>query len=192
MSTERSGLATHQRMSYRRKKLFRGVRRVFTPAWFVSVYYLLRCRSKISMRAEVEINPNLQLGADCWVGSFAKIKSGDGVLSIGDRARIATGCFIASGAANLMIGRNFIAGPHVRIVASNYRHHQKNMHLEDLGSVSRGITIGHNVWIGGGTTVTDGSQIGDNTIVVANSLVNRKFPPDVILQGNPARIIARR
>ena len=58
--------------------------------------------------------------------------------------------------------------------------------------VSKGITIGDHVWLGAGVTVTDGAEIGDNTIVVANSLVTRKFPPDVVLQGNPAKIIARR
>ena len=33
---------------------------------------------------------------------------------------------------------------------------------------------------------------GYNTIVVANSLVNRRFPANVIVQGNPAKIIFKR
>jgi len=179
-------------MSERRNKLLLGIRRVLTPPSVVSLYYFVKFGAKISTRSEVEISDNLQLGTDCVVGSFAKIKAAHGPLHIGARARIATGCFIASHEGRVAIGDNFIAGPHVRVVGTNYLHHKKNVHLEDLGTVSRGITIGDNVWIGGGCTVTDGAQIGDNTIVVANSLVNRKFPPDVVLQGNPAKIIARR
>lgn len=175
-----------------KKSVWTGVVRVFTPTFFVTLYYFIKFRAKISLKAEVELTPNLLLGNDCHVGSFAKIKASAGPLKIGHRGRIAVGCFIDGGAAGTTIGRNFIAGPHVHIVAVNYRHHAKGEHLEDLGVESKGISIGDNVWIGAGCTVTDGAQIGDNTIVVANSLVTRKFPSDVILQGNPARVIARR
>ena len=64
--------------------------------------------------------------------------------------------------------------------------------MEDQGSTSKGIRIGDNVWVGAGTTILDGSVVGSNTVIVANSLVNRRYPPDVILQGAPAKIIMRR
>ena len=47
-------------------------------------------------------------------------------------------------------------------------------------------------WVGAGAVILDGSVLGNNTVVVANSLVNRRFPPNCILQGNPARILMRR
>lgn len=164
---------------------------MLTPASLVSLRYFLKFKAKISPKAEVEMSPNLQLGHDCHVGSFAKIKATDGVLKIGNRARIAVGAFIDGGKGST-IGDNFIAGPHVHIVAANYSYAKKGVHLEDMDVVSKGITIGDHVWLGAGVTVTDGAEIGDNTIVVANSLVTRKFPADVVLQGNPAKIIARR
>jgi len=66
------------------------------------------------------------------------------------------------------------------------------VHLDDVEKTSKGIKIGNNVWIGAGCTITDGSVIGDNTIVVANSLVNRRYKDDVIIQGNPGKIILNR
>ena len=47
-------------------------------------------------------------------------------------------------------------------------------------------------WVGAGSTILDGTVLGDNTIIVANSLVNRRFPPNVVIQGNPGKVILRR
>jgi len=69
---------------------------------------------------------------------------------------------------------------------------QKDVHLEDQGTTSKGIKIGNNVWIGAGCTILDGAVIGDNTIVVANSLINRRYKQDVIVQGTPAKVILNR
>jgi acetyltransferase-like isoleucine patch superfamily enzyme len=57
---------------------------------------------------------------------------------------------------------------------------------------SLGVRIGSNVWIGANSTILDGAEIGDNSIVVANSLVNRRFPANVIIQGNPAKVVLQR
>lgn len=69
---------------------------------------------------------------------------------------------------------------------------KKGVHLDDQGSFSKGIRIGNNVWIGANSTILDGTEIGDDCIVVANSLVNRRFPSGSIIQGNPAKSIFKR
>lgn len=173
-------------------KIFLGINRILTPSFVKSFYYYFKFQSKISPRAEVDLTKRIILGKNCVVGSFSKIKASEGILSLGDRSGIANGCFISAGEGGIAIGRNFICGPNVNIIGQNYAHGEKGMHLEDIGVVSRGIRIGENVWIGAGSTITDGAVIGNNTIVVANSLVNRRYPDDVILQGNPAKVIFRR
>jgi maltose O-acetyltransferase len=50
------------------------------------------------------------------------------------------------------------------------------------------ITIGDNVWLGGGVIVCPGVSIGDDTVVGAGSVVTRDLPPGVVAFGNPARI----
>ena len=50
------------------------------------------------------------------------------------------------------------------------------------------ITIGDNVWLGGGVIVCPGVTIGDNTVVGAGSVVTRDLPADVVAFGNPARV----
>lgn len=51
------------------------------------------------------------------------------------------------------------------------------------------ITIGNNVWIGGGVTVLSGVTIGDNVVIGAGSVVTKNIPNDVVVVGNPAKII---
>lgn len=173
-------------------KLRKGLARIFTPQIVVSIVYFLRFRAKVSPKAEVDLNDNLTFGKGCVVSSFSKLKSADGPLTIGSRGGFASGCFVATGSGGIHIGDNFICGPNVNIVGVNYAYSSKGVHLEDLGVTSKGIKIGDNVWIGAGCTIADGAVIGDNTIVVANSLVNRRYKDDVILQGAPAKIILKR
>lgn len=49
------------------------------------------------------------------------------------------------------------------------------------------ITVGNNVWIGGGVTVLPGVTIGDNVVIGAGSVVTRDIPSGVIAMGNPCR-----
>lgn len=51
------------------------------------------------------------------------------------------------------------------------------------------ISVGDNVWFGGGVTVCAGVTIGDNTVVGAGSVVTRDLPSGVLAAGNPARVI---
>ncbi len=51
------------------------------------------------------------------------------------------------------------------------------------------ITIGDNVWLGGGVIVCPGVTIGENTVVGAGAVVTRDLPANVVAVGNPARVI---
>ena len=173
-------------------KIMLLVRRFLVPSFVVSVVYFFKYRARISLRAEVEPSKNLTFGPGCTVSSFAKIKSAAGPLRIGERSGFATGCFVSTGAAGIEIGTNVLCGPNVSIVGSSYVHDELDVPFEDQGNSSKGIRIGNNVWIGAGSVVCDGAVIGDNTIVVASSLVTRRYPPNVIIQGAPAKVILRR
>lgn len=51
------------------------------------------------------------------------------------------------------------------------------------------ITIGNNVWLGGGVIVCPGVTIGDNTVVGAGSVVTKDLPANVLALGSPARVV---
>jgi maltose O-acetyltransferase len=52
----------------------------------------------------------------------------------------------------------------------------------------RPITIGDNVWLGGGVIVCPGVAVGDDTVVGAGAVVTRSLPAGVVAVGNPARV----
>ncbi|WP_246657775.1 DapH/DapD/GlmU-related protein [Arthrobacter yangruifuii] len=49
------------------------------------------------------------------------------------------------------------------------------------------ISIGNNVWIGGGTTILPGITVGENSVVGAGAVVPRDVPPNTVVVGNPAK-----
>jgi maltose O-acetyltransferase len=51
------------------------------------------------------------------------------------------------------------------------------------------ITIGDNVWLGGGVIVCPGVTIGDNTTIGAGSVVTKNIPANVVAAGNPCKVI---
>jgi acetyltransferase-like isoleucine patch superfamily enzyme len=167
-------------------------RRFLIPRSFVTLYALWRWSATVSTRAEVELSPNLHLGRGTTVSSFTKIKATDGVLSTGEKCGFGPGCFVAAGEGGIEVGDHVIFGPNCSVIAVNYRYSQLDVPLEEQGLTSQGIRIGNNVWIGANCVILDGSEIGDNSIVVAGSLVNRRFPPSSIIQGNPAKVILSR
>ncbi len=51
------------------------------------------------------------------------------------------------------------------------------------------ITVGDNVWFGGGVQVLPGVTIGSDVVIAAGSVVNRDIPDHVVAGGNPCRVI---
>ena len=88
----------------------------------------------------------------------------------------------------IRIGDNCLIGPQCGFYTAI---HPKNVKDRIAGTVyGKPITVGDNVWFGGHCTILPGVTIGNNVIVGAGSVVTKDVPDDVIVAGNPARIIA--
>lgn len=55
--------------------------------------------------------------------------------------------------------------------------------------LSRPITIGDGVWLGGGVIVCPGVSIGENAVIGAGSVVTQDIPAGVLAVGNPCRVV---
>lgn len=52
------------------------------------------------------------------------------------------------------------------------------------------IKIGNYVYIGSNSLIMPGVDIGDNVLIAAGSVVTKSVPSDVVIGGNPAKIIS--
>ena len=107
-------------------------------------------------------------------------------IHIGERVLINFNCVFLD-AAPISIGDNCFIGPMTGLYTVN--HPFDPVRRNDGYVYGRPITLGQNVWIGGSSTILSGVTIGDNAIVGAGSVVTRDVPANVIVSGNPARII---
>ena len=85
------------------------------------------------------------------------------------------------------IGDNVLFGPAVQLYTAT---HPINAAERRTGlELAKPITIGSDVWIGGGTIICPGVTIGDRSVIGAGSVVTRSIPADVTAAGNPCRVI---
>ena len=94
------------------------------------------------------------------------------------------------------IGANVFMGPNVSLLTPMHplRWQDRNQYQKQNGTLTdkeyaRPITIGDNFWAGGGVTILPGVTLGDNVVVGAGSVVTKSYGDNVVLAGNPARII---
>lgn len=91
--------------------------------------------------------------------------------------------------STIHIGDNCLIGPGVHIYTAT--------HPIEAESRTRGleygkpVKIGDNVWIGGRAVINPGLSIGDNVVVASGAIVTKDVPNNVMVGGNPARIIKR-
>jgi len=96
---------------------------------------------------------------------------------------------VALDVARIAIGEDVQIGPNVQLLTPTHpvEPEPRRAKLE----AAKPITIGDNVWLGGGVIVCPGVTIGDNTVVGAGSVVVKDLPPNVVAVGNPARIVRK-
>lgn len=105
-------------------------------------------------------------------------------ISLGRGVYFNAGCTILD-TAPVRIGDGTMFGPGVHVYCAE---HHKDPTLRAAGlEIARPVTIGKNVWIGGGAIILAGVSIGDRAIVGAGSVVTRDVAADTTVAGNPAR-----
>ena len=108
----------------------------------------------------------VSIGKKCFISFGAKIDTRRGQLIIGDKCEITHGCVILSHDASA-----------------------KRINRNDNGSGK--VKIGNNVFIGVNSVILRNVTIGDNSIIGAGSIVTKDVPPNVVVVGNPAKVIRK-
>ncbi|MFD4668394.1 sugar O-acetyltransferase [Lentzea sp. NPDC058450] len=90
--------------------------------------------------------------------------------------------------ATITIGNDVSIGPRAQLLTALHPiedHEARRQRFESAAP----ITIGDNVWLGGGVIVCAGVTIGENSVIGAGSVVTRDIPPRSLAVGNPCKVI---
>jgi maltose O-acetyltransferase len=106
-------------------------------------------------------------------------------IRIGARTFVNFG-LVALDVAAITIGDDVQIGPNVQLLTPT--HPVEADARRAKWEAAKPITIGSNVWLGGGVIVLPGVSVGANTVVGAGAVVTKDLPPNVVAVGNPARV----
>ena len=85
------------------------------------------------------------------------------------------------------IGDDVLFGPNVSIFTAT---HLLDPQLRPKNAdYTKAVTIGNNVWVGGGSIINPGVTIGDNSVIGSGSVVTKNIPANAVAVGNPCKII---
>jgi acetyltransferase-like isoleucine patch superfamily enzyme len=101
----------------------------------------------------------ITVGKKCYISRGAHVDVRRGEIVIGNKVSISSGCYILA--------------------------HTGRRPLKE----GRATRLEDNVKIYVNAVVLPGVKIGRNSVVGAGSVVTRDVPPDVVVMGNPARVI---
>ncbi|WP_454871154.1 maltose acetyltransferase domain-containing protein [Priestia megaterium] len=86
-------------------------------------------------------------------------------------------------------GDNCLLGPGVHIYTAT---HPIDPNERNSGKeYAKPIIFGDNAWIGGNSVINPGVTIGDNVVIASGSVVTKDIPNNVVVGGNPAKIIKK-
>nr|WP_325185952.1 sugar O-acetyltransferase [uncultured Oscillibacter sp.] len=134
-------------------------------------------------------------GQNLWITPPFFVDYGCNIY-LGDNCEINMNCVFLDD-NRIVIGKNALIAPCVQIYTAFHPANPTDRFGEPKEDGSFGfcktltapVTIGDNVWIGGGAVIMPGVTIGDNVVIGAGSVVTKDIPGDTVAFGNPCRVV---
>ncbi len=139
----------------------------------------------------------IHIGAGTMFGPQVTLSAGmvpgqemitDPVIEIGDRCLIGKGSGIV-GHLEIRIGDDVWTGHHIYITDQNHGYDDLGLPISKQVMPERAVSIGDGSWLGHGTIVLPGAQIGKHVVIGANSVVTGTIPDNCVAAGVPAKVI---
>lgn len=116
-------------------------------------------------------------------------------ISIGKNTFINFNCTILD-TNKVKIGENVLIAPNVQIYSATHPLKateriklQHGPNEAPYQTLTKPVTIGDNVWIGGNAVILPGVTIGDNAVIGAGSVVTKSIPENSLAVGNPCKVV---
>jgi acetyltransferase-like isoleucine patch superfamily enzyme len=142
----------------------------------------LKGLSRVSFGARVRIYPHLRMEV---ITHYKKAQ-----ILIEDEVSAGQNLHLIS-AGMLKIGRGTLLSSNIMITNVNHKFEDISKSVTDQSLEVKDVCIGENCFIGFGSIIMPGSQLGNHCIVGANSVVKGKFGDHCVIVGNPAKVIKK-
>ena len=107
-------------------------------------------------------------------------------IHVGENFFANFGCVILD-VAEVRFGNNCMLAPQVGIYTAT--HPLNPVERRSGREYAKPIAIGNDCWIGGMAVINPGVSLGNNVVVASGAVVTKSFGDNVVLAGNPARVI---
>lgn len=119
---------------------------------------------------------------------YLDARSKDSQIYIGKNVWINNNAFICADKTSITIQDNCLIGANFSCVDSDFHGLGANERLSS-DYKCKPVVIERNVFIGGNVSILKGVTIGENTVIANGAVVTKSFPANVVIGGNPAKII---
>ena len=139
----------------------------------------------------------IEIGENTMIGPHVALSAGmapgqeclsQPVVRIGDRCLIGRGSGIV-GHFSIDIGDDVWTGHHVYITDQNHGYDNADIPISMQSMPEKPVRIGSGSWLGHGTVVLPGADIGEHVVIGANSVVTGSIPSFSVAVGAPARVV---
>jgi len=135
-----------------------------------------------------------QIGENSEIRPYCTIIGTKNVI-IGNNVIIPNGTTLGSLPGNkdsiIYIEDDVLLGPNVAIYSSTHNFKDVNKPIKNQGYNVAITTLKSGCWIGINSVILPGVTIGKNSVVAANSVVNKDVPDFTVVGGCPAKIIKK-
>ena len=134
-------------------------------------------------------------GKNLWITAPFFVDYGNNIY-FGNNCEVNMNCTFLDD-NKIIIGDNVLIAPNVQIYTAfhplnaidRFGEIKEDGTFEFCKTQTAPVTIGDNVWIGGGVIILPGVTIGNNVVIGAGSVVTKDIPSNFLAFGNPCKVI---